>query len=92
MKNFNYNSFLYFTNSNNGKSFCLTANFTKNEKLEFSICYNRPKKVKILFGFLGEKEKMVVGELWSLDFEKAMNYLEFFVNGNYATMEELYNK
>ena len=32
-----YNPSLDFTNSNNGKSFCLTANFDKNEKLEFSI-------------------------------------------------------
>ena len=73
-------------------SFCLTAAFDKNEKLEFSLWYNRPKKVKILFGLLGEKEKMVVDDYWSLNFEDSMMYLEYFVNGNYSKIEKLYRK
>ena len=87
-----YSPSLDFTNIKNGKSFCLTAGYDKNGKLEFSLWYNRPKKVKILFGLLGEKEKMVVDDFWSLDFEKSMKYLEYFVNGNYSTIEELYRK
>ena len=87
-----YSPSLDFTNIKNGKSFCLTASYDKDMGLEFSLWYNRPKKVKVLFGILGEKEKMVVDDFWSLDFEKSMKYLECFVNGSYSTIEELYRK
>ncbi|ARV06162.1 hypothetical protein BTO04_05350 [Polaribacter sp. SA4-10] len=87
-----YSPSLDFTNIKNGKSFCLTAGYDKNGKLEFSLWYNRPKKVKVLFGLLGEKEKMVVDDFWSLNFEESMKYLEYFVNGNYSTIEKLYRK
>ncbi|WP_298881436.1 hypothetical protein [uncultured Polaribacter sp.] len=91
-ENVQYNPSLDFTNIKNKMSFCLTAAFDKNEKLEFSLWYNRPKKVKILFGLLGEKEKMVVDDYWSLNFEDSMMYLEYFVNGNYSKIEKLYRK
>jgi hypothetical protein len=87
-----YSPSLDFTNIKNGKSFCLTAGYDKNGKLEFSLWYNRPKKVKVLFGLLGEKEKMVVDDFWSLNFEESMKYLEYFVNGNYSKIEKLYRK
>ena len=70
----------------------MTAAYDENKKLEFSLWYNRPKKVKVLFGLLGEKERMVVDDFWSLNFEESMKYLEYFVNGNYSTIEKLYRK
>lgn len=87
-----YNPSLDFTCIENGKSFCLTANYDKNNNLEFSLWYNRPKKVKILFGLLGEKEKMVLDDIWSISFDKSLKYLEYFVNGNNSLIEQLYKK
>jgi len=91
-ENVQYSPSLDFTNIENKKSFCLTAGYDKNGKLEFSLWYNRPKMVKVLFGLLGEKEKMVVDDFWSLNFENSLKYLEHFVNGNYSTIEKLYSK
>ncbi|MBG43839.1 MAG: hypothetical protein CL530_07710 [Aequorivita sp.] len=87
-----YNPSLDFTCTDNKKSFCLTANYDKDKNIEFSLWYNRPKKVKILFGLLGEKEKMRVDDVWSVSFNKSMEYLEHFVNGNYKLIESLYTK
>ena len=85
-----YSPSLDFTCIENGKSFCLTADYDENENIEFSLWYNRPKKVKILFGLLGEKERMELDDIWSISFDKSMQYLEYFVNGNYSIIEELY--
>ena len=87
-----YNPSIDFTCIENGKSFCLTANYDNNKNLEFSLWYNRPKRVKVLFGLFGEKEKMVVDDIWSISFEKSLKYLEHFVNGNHSLIEELYKK
>lgn len=91
-ENIHYNPSLDFTCIENGKSFCLTANYDKNQNLEFSLWYNRPKKVKVLFGLLGEKEKMVVDDVWGFSLEKSLTYLEHFVNGNHSMIERLYKK
>ncbi len=85
-----YNPSLDFTCIENGKSFSLTANYSDNKKLEFSLWYNRPKRLKVLFGLLGEKEKMTVDDVWSIPFEKSLEHLDHFVNGNYASVEKLY--
>ncbi|WP_047547890.1 hypothetical protein [Psychroserpens sp. Hel_I_66] len=87
-----YNPSLDFTCIKNGKSFCLTANYDNNKNLEFSLWYKRSKRVKVLFGLFGEKEKMVVDDIWSISFEKSLKYLEHFVNGNYSLIEKLYKK
>ena len=89
-ENIYYSPSLDFTCIENGKSFCLTANYDKNQNLEFSLWYNRPKKVKVLFGLLGEKEKMVVDDVWGFSLEKSLTYLEHFVNGNHSMIERLY--
>ena len=89
-ENVYYNPSLNFTCIENDKSFCLTANYDKNKNLEFSLWYNRPKKVKILFGLLGEKEKMVVDDIWAISFDQSLKHLEDFVNGNYSIIENLY--
>jgi hypothetical protein len=91
-QNIHYSPSLDFTCIENGKSFCLTANYDKNQNLEFSLWYNRPKKVKVLFGLLGEKEKMVVDDVWGFSLEKSLSYLDHFVNGNYSVIEKLYDK
>jgi len=87
-----FNPSIDFTCIENRKSFCLTANYDKNKNLEFSLWYNRPKQVKVLFGLLGEKEKMVVDDISSIRFEKSLKYLEYFINGNHSLVEELYKK
>lgn len=87
-----YNPSLDFTCLSNEKSFGLTADFNKNKGIEFSLWYKRPKKVKILFGLLGTKEIMSVDDIWSVNFDESLKYLEYFVTANYAGVEELYIK
>jgi hypothetical protein len=87
-----YSPSLDFTSINNGQSFCLTADYDKNKQLQFSLWYNRPKKVKVLFGLLGTTEKMVVDDVWGYSFEDAIKYLEHFVDRNYRLVEALYRK
>ncbi len=85
-----YSLSLDFVCIENERSFCLTANYDKNNNLEFSLWYNRPKKTKVFFGLFKDKEKMVVDEVWSISFEKSLQYLEYFVFGQYSLIEELY--
>lgn len=85
-----YNPSLDFVCLENKKSFELTADFNKNNELEFSLWYKRPKMVKLLFGLLGEREKVVLDDIWSIGFESSLQYLEYFVEGNYLMVEKLY--
>ncbi|ARV10489.1 hypothetical protein BTO05_12920 [Winogradskyella sp. PC-19] len=87
-----YSPSIDFTCIEDEISFCMTADYDSNEKLEFSLWFNRPKKVKVLFGLLGEKEKIVVDDVWHISFEKSLKYLQHFVNRNYSLIEELYKK
>jgi len=87
-----YNPSLDFKCLANGQSFCLTAIYDEQKKLMFSLWYNRPKRVKVLFGLFGETEKMIVDEFWSLDFDGSIKHLEYFVDKNYLKIEELYKK
>ena len=87
-----YSPSLDFKCIENEQSFCLTAIYDEQKKLMFSLWYNRPKRVKILFGLLGEKEKMVVDDFWSVDIDEAIKFLEYFVDKNYSKIEELYRK
>jgi len=87
-----YNPSLDFVCNQNGRSFGLTADFNKNKEIEFSLWYKRPKKMKILFGLLGTKEIMSVDDIWSVNFDESLKYLDYFVNGNYLMIEELYKK
>lgn len=91
-KKVQYNPSLDFTCLDDDRSFCLTANYNDQKQLEFSLWYKRPKKVKMLFGLLGEKEEMVVDDVWSYDFDSAIKYFEYFVNKSYDMVEELYRK
>lgn len=87
-----YNPSLDFTSAQNGKSLSLTADYNKEKKLEFSIWYDRPKEVKILFGLLGKKEKMVIDDIWGVDFQTSLQYLQYFVDGEYDKIEKLFIK
>lgn len=87
-----YSPSLDFNCIENEQSFCLTAIYDDQKKLAFSIWYNRPKKVKVLFGLFGESEKLIVDDYWSLNIEDALKYLQYFVEGNYQKIEELYKK
>jgi len=87
-----FNPSLDFNSTKDGKSFALTAHYGNNRNLEFSLWYNRQKKVKVLFGILGEKEKMSVDDAWSMDFENAIKYLQHFLNGEFQIVEKLFKK
>lgn len=87
-----FNPSLDFTCIENGRSFCLTANYGKNMQLEFSLWYNRPKKKKSFMGIFGEKEKMFVDDIWGFSLNQSLKYLKYFIQGNYSLVEELYQK
>ncbi len=87
-----YNPSIDFKCIENGQSFCLTAMYDDQNKLMFSLWYNRSKKVKVLFGLLGESEKMVVDDFWSLNLNDSIKYLEYFVEKKYSKIEDLYKK
>lgn len=87
-----YSPSLDFKYIDNGRSFCLTAIYNEQKELMFSLWYNRPKKVKVLFGLLGESEKMVVDDFWSLNLDDSISFLEYFVEEDYQKIEELYKK
>ncbi|WNJ20336.1 hypothetical protein [Pontibacter sp. G13] len=87
-----YSPSLDFISNENERSFCLTAIYDKNNNLEFSLWYNRPEKVKVLFGLLGEKERMIVDDKWGFSLQQALTYLDYFVNENYALVERIYEK
>ncbi|MGO4707816.1 hypothetical protein AB4Y90_01630 [Chryseobacterium sp. 2TAF14] len=87
-----YNPSLDFTCVQNQRSFCLTADYNKEKVLEFSLWYNRPKNVKIFFGLLGRKQKVVLDEIWSIDFQMSLEYLQYFVDGEYEKIENLFIK
>ncbi|MGB6082892.1 hypothetical protein [Moheibacter sp.] len=86
-----YSPSIDFTNLQDKRSFCLTADLDDNKNLSFSLWYNRPKKVKVLFGLFGEKETMIVDDVWNYNFNQAIQFLEHFVNQNYQIIEELYS-
>ncbi len=87
-----YSPSLDFNCIETGKSFCLTAHTDENKNLEFSLWYARPKKIKVLFGLFGEISRMVVDDVYPINFDQSLKYLDHFVNGNYSIIEELYKK
>lgn len=87
-----YNPSLDFTCIQDERSFCLTSDYNKEEVLEFSLWYNRPKNVKILFGLLGRREKMVLDVVYSIDLQTSLQHLQYFVDGEYDKIESLFIK
>ena len=72
------------------RSFRLQASWYENKKLEFTLYFGLPYRVKVLFGILGETEKYAVESIMGFSFEESLKYLEIFVNGNYKMIEEIY--
>ena len=85
-----YNPSIRFTNISNNISLELTAEI-KNEKISFSLWYERPKMTKILFGILGEKKKMQLIEKWNFNFESSQLHLSSFLNQEYDKVEKVMN-
>jgi hypothetical protein len=85
-----YSPSLNFTSVENGRSLGITVVKDEFNKPLFSLWYDRPKNVKILFGLIGEKERMIVDDVWGFDLEESVQYLKHFVQGNYSPIEALY--
>jgi hypothetical protein len=81
-----YSPSLDFKNIDDNHSFCLTA---EGEPLNysFSVWYNRPIKKKVMFGLMGEKEKL---EVIDKHFEKvkAIELLKRFLAKEYKSIEQ----
>lgn len=81
---------LDFTNIDTQRSFCLTAHYDNENKLESSLWYNRPKKIKTLFGLFKEKEKFIVDDSWGYDLEGSLEYLKYFIDRKYEKLEMIF--
>jgi hypothetical protein len=82
----NYSPSLDFTNLQDNHSLCLTAEGDP-EEYAFSVWYKRPVMRKVLFGLLGEREKMeVIDKLFSVD--GAFRLLELFLRQEYNSIEK----
>ena len=84
-----YNPSVDFTNQSNNRSFCLTVE-REPENFKFSVWYNRPKMKKVLFGLLGQKEKLEVIDK-SFTQEEAYKLLDVFLSGDYLAVEKEMN-
>lgn len=81
----NYSPSVDFINLQDNHSFCLTAEGEPEEYL-FSVWYKRPVLKKVLFGLLGEREKMgVIDKSFSID--GAFRLLEKFLKQDYDSIE-----
>lgn len=81
-----YSPSLDFKNIDDNHSFCLTA---EGDPLDytFSVWYNRPIKKKVLFGLMGEKEKLEVIDK-HFEKEKAIELLNRFLATEYKSVEQ----
>jgi hypothetical protein len=79
-----------FTNNANNISLEMTAD-SIDSKLFFSLWYERPVKTKILFGILGEKDKLKLIEKWGFDYASAQSLLKKFLSDNHTEIERVMN-
>ena len=80
-----YSPSLDFKNIDDNHSFCLTAE-GEPMNYSFSAWYNRPIKKKVLFGLMGEKDKLEVIDK-HFEKEKAMELLNRFLDKEYKLIE-----
>lgn len=85
-----YNPSLDFNNLKDNYSFCLTVE-GEPEDYSFSVWYNRPILKKVLFGWLGEKEKFEVIDKWFTR-EDSFKLLDQFLAKDYQFIEKEMNK
>lgn len=83
-----YSPSLDFKHLVDNRSLGITATL-ENEKPEFSLWYNRPVKIRPLFGLLAERTKMQVVDKWDFSLDKAIEYYHLFLNQNYEKLEKL---
>lgn len=86
-----YSPSLDFKNTQGKSSFGITADELDNSGVpKFSLWYSRPIKVRLLFGLLGQTERMLTSNLSSYTLEEALQYLKYFLDGNKEKIEALY--
>ena len=83
-----YNPSVRFTNTSNNISLEMTVE-SKNGKISFSLWFERPVRTKILFGLLGEKDKMKLTDKWGFDHASAKQHLTAFLEENYDEVERI---
>ena len=86
-----YSPSVRFTNTANNISLEMTAE-SKDGNIFFSLWFERPVMTKILFGLLGEKEKMKLIEKWGFDHSSSKKHLESFLNQKYNDVERVMNQ
>ena len=91
VNNLYYNPSIAFTAIENNHSIEITADLNSYEEIEFSIWYKRPKKVKILYGLFGAQEKLIIDDVWHIDFDQTIQYLQHFLSEEYQILENLIN-
>lgn len=79
---------LEFKNDSNDRSLGLTATLDDN-KIEFSLWYNRPVATTGLLKFLGKKSIMKVIDKWGFDKAASFEHLKTFLNKDYDRMEKI---
>lgn len=80
-----YSPSLDFSNIDDNYSLCLTAE-GEPSKVSFSLWYNRPVRKKVLFGLLGERDRLEVVDK-HFEKEEAMELLTYFLNQAYDSIE-----
>ncbi len=73
---------------NSGKSLEMTAD-SDHKPYGFSLWYDRPVKVKVFFGLMGEKVKNQVIDEWGFNPATAQEHLETFLDGKYEELEKV---
>ncbi len=85
-----YSPSVRFTNTRNNVSLEMTAD-SKDGELIFSLWFERPVMTKILFGLLGEKEKMKLIDKWGFDYASSKEHLDAFLKEKYSKIERVMN-
>lgn len=87
-KEIQYNPSLSFKHSSKPYGLEITTSSHKaDQKISFSIWYERPVLKNIFFGLFGKKEVPKVVEKWSIDQATVLNYLSLFLDEKYTEME-----
>lgn len=86
-----YSPSVRFTNTMNNISLEMTAE-SKDGNVFFSLWFERPVMTKILFGLLGEKERMKLIDKWGFDHASSKEHLEDFLDQKYSDLEQAMNQ
>ena len=81
-----YSPSIRFTHTENKRSLELTVD-KEDEQMVFSLWFERPVKVKILFGLFGTTEMMKVIDKFSFSKEASVQHLNTFLEEKYDELE-----